>query len=170
MKSLVLLSLFALIGTFVYAQNIPELDSTNSFKDFKLGTSKTLYTDYIKNSNYSEKSGSYSIEINKFPSLGSAFGSDVATISLKFDGSDKLQKITISYRLLPKNNNTDTNEVFKEAKILLMKFGAASETSLDNPSFRYYRWITKKVTLELDIHLVMGSDAEYWYKEVVFQN
>lgn len=170
MKSIVLLSLFVLIGTFVYAQKISKLDSSDGFKDFKIGTSKTLYKGYIQNSHYNEKSDSYSIEVNKYPSLGSAFGSDVATIYLKFDGRDILKKITISYRLLSKNNNTDSNEVSKEAKILLIKFGAASETSLDNSSFRYYRWIGKKVTLEFDIRLVSGSDAKYWYKEVIFQN
>ena len=67
MKTFILFSLFALASSFVCGQKIAELDSANGFKMFKLGTSKNLYTDYIKNSHYNETRGTYSIEVSELP-------------------------------------------------------------------------------------------------------
>jgi hypothetical protein len=167
MKSFILLNLFALTTSFVCGQNISNLDSANGFKMFKLGTSRNQYISYINNSHYIEKNHTYSIEVNKFPSLGMAFGSKVSTISLEFDGDDKLRSITIPYALLPYNKNVNPKEIFKEAEISL---GPPSDTSLGNEGSKYYNWVGKKVVLTLNIELVTASDQQYWYREVVFQN
>jgi len=154
MKSSFLLSLFALIAALAGGQNIAKLDSINGFKIFKLGTSKNLYTDYLKNSHYNQATDTYSVEVGKYPSLGKAFGSDVSTVFLHFNGNDNLETITIPYRLLPDNKNTDSAAIFKEARILLSEFGPASETSLNDLAFRYYRWNGKKTRLNLNIRSV----------------
>ena len=170
MKSIVFLSLFTLIGNSIFGQTSSNLDSINGYNIFKLGTSKSLYEDYIMNSHFNQENDTYSIEVKKFPSLKTAFGSDVATISLQFDANNKLKTITIPYRLLPNNKNTDTTEILKEEKKLVTEFGAPSESSLDNLNFRFYRWNAKRVILTMNIKLVEGSDAEYWLKEIIFQN
>jgi len=165
MKTFVLLSLFALTGSFVCGQKIAEPNSANGFKMFKLGTSKNLYTDYIKNSHYNETRGTYSVEVNKFPSLTTAFGSDVSTISLHFDKNDNLESITIPYRLLSMNKNP--KEIIKEAE---MTFGAPSDTSVDDLGVRNYKWVAKKVVLTINIQMVSAKNGDYWYREAVFQN
>jgi len=167
MKAFVLLSLFALAGSIVCGQKISDLDSANGFKMFKMGTSKNLYTNYIKNSHYDKTKDTYSIEVNNFPSLSTAFGSDVSTISLQFDGNNNLESITIPYRLLSYNKNTDPEEILKEAEVA---YGDPSDTSLGDQGSKYYKWIGKKVVLTLNKQLVEGKDSQYWYREVVFQD
>lgn len=133
------------------AQTIDKLEKANGFKEFKLGTEKSvLEKDLAKT-----KSGAYKYTGKNHTT---AFGSSVHRIYLRFDSTDRLSGVYISVKGLMGKSGVNSYK-----KIVGLNYGKENRKESSDTTVGYY-WTTQKLNMSL-----YGWEAgNTWDAELVF--
>lgn len=133
------------------AQTTDKLEKANGFKEFKLGTARSVLDKDLAKT----KSGAYRYTGKNHTT---AFGSSVHRIYLRFDSTEKLSGVYISIKGLVGKSGVNSYK-----KIIALNYGKESKREDSDTTVSYY-WTAGKVNMTLD----GWEDGNTWDGELVF--
>ncbi len=162
MKSISLLLIILCVSLHVQSQTLTSLDSSNGFKEYKFGTSRSL----VKLLNEEKDSDGFCLVYSGASGM-SAFGCTVSKIGLAFDQSNQLYSIRIL--LL---GAWDEKSISQIKQVICKSFGPITKSIYGKGGYSgVHKWIGNKVLLSLGTTSLPQIEDKMWYSvELMFSD